>query len=210
MNVRKVTKIIMLMEEKWPKPVTELNYSSPFELLLATILSAQSTDKQVNKVTKRLFKKYNQPGDFAEMKKDELAQEINSIGLYRNKSKFIIESSQLILKDFKGKVPDTRKELMRLPGVGRKTANVILASAFQKNAIAVDTHVFRVANRLGLVKTDKVVEVEKQLMNIIPEEKWSDLHHWLIFLGRRICKARNPHCNKCFLQDYCEYYNSSK
>ncbi|AZO95385.1 endonuclease III [Halocella sp. SP3-1] len=210
MNVRKVTKIIMLMEEKWPKPVTELNYSSPFELLLATILSAQSTDKQVNKVTKRLFKKYNQPGDFAEMKKDELAQEINSIGLYRNKSKFIIESSQLILKEFKGKVPDTRKELMRLPGVGRKTANVILASAFQKNAIAVDTHVFRVANRLGLVKTDKVVEVEKQLMNIIPEEKWSDLHHWLIFLGRRICKARNPHCNKCFLQDYCEYYNSSK
>lgn len=210
MNGRKVTKIIMLMEEKWPKPVTELNYSSPFELLLATILSAQSTDKQVNKVTKRLFKKYNQPGDFAEMKKDELAQEINSIGLYRNKSKFIIESSQLILKEFKGKVPDTRKELMRLPGVGRKTANVILASAFQKNAIAVDTHVFRVANRLGLVKTDKVVEVEKQLMNIIPEEKWSDLHHWLIFLGRRICKARNPHCNKCFLQDYCEYYNSSK
>lgn len=210
MNSKKVAKIIILMENKWPKPVTELNYSTPFELLIATILSAQSTDRQVNKVTKQLFKKYNQPGDFAEMKKDELAQEINSIGLYRNKSKFIIESSRIILEEFRGKVPDIRKELMRLPGVGRKTANVILASAFQKNAIAVDTHVFRVANRLGLVKTDKVVEVEKQLMNIIPEEKWSDLHHWLIFLGRRICKARNPHCNKCFLQDYCEYYNSSK
>ncbi|ACL69833.1 endonuclease III [Halothermothrix orenii] len=198
--------LIKYFEDRYPAPDTELNFSTPFELLIATILSAQSTDRQVNKVTKKLFKKYKNPGDFASLDRKTLEREINSIGLYRNKSKYIIEVSNILIKEYGGKVPGTRKELLKLPGVGRKTANVVLACAFNKKTFPVDTHVFRISNRLGLVSAKRTNEAEKQLMEVIPEEKWVDMHHWLIFHGREVCKARNPACHFCELKPFCNYY----
>ncbi|MFW6014867.1 MAG: endonuclease III [bacterium] len=200
-----IKKIIELLSKKYPEPKTELIHKTPFELLIATILSAQSTDKQVNTVTAKLFKKFNKPEDFIKLSKTELEKYINSIGLFRNKSKYIIESSKIIIDKFKGKVPDNRQDLMKLPGVGRKTANVVLGCAFNKNTFAVDTHVFRVSNRIGLVNSDNVSKVEKELMLSIPEEKWVDMHHYLIFHGRQVCKARNPDCQKCCIKIYCKY-----
>ncbi len=200
--------IINMLETRYPEPETALNFSTPFQLLIATILSAQSTDKQVNKVTKELFQKYNSPEAFAGLKREKLEKEINSIGLYRNKSKYIINTSRTLLEKYGGKVPTTRKELMKLAGVGRKTANVLLACAFKKNAFPVDTHVYRVANRIGLTNSKNVKGVEEELMELIPEEKWADMHHWLIFHGREICKAQNPDCDSCKIADYCRYHNS--
>ena len=198
--------IIDVLGDKYPAPETELNHNSPFELLVATILSAQTTDVQVNKVTEELFKEYNSPDDFARLSPEELADEIKSIGLYRNKSKFIVESSRIILADFDGQVPRNFTDLLKLPGVGRKTASVVLVGAFSTPAFPVDTHVFRVSNRLGLADSDSVEEVEEQLKSLIPEELWADMHHWLIFHGREVCKARNPKCEICQLKDYCNYY----
>jgi len=210
MTSTNVKEIIKLLSKEYPEAETELNYTSSFELLIATILSAQTTDKQVNKVTASLFIKYNKPEDFHKLNEEILQKEISSIGLYRNKSKYIVKTSKILLEDFNGEVPDNRKDLMKLPGVGRKTANVLLSCAFNKNAIAVDTHVFRVANRLGIVKGDKVYQVEEQLMGKVPEEKWSDMHHWLIFHGRRVCKAQNPDCQSCVLSQYCSYFQKKK
>lgn len=206
MTAKDLEQIMTILAEKYPEPKTELNFSTPFELLVATILSAQSTDKQVNKVTERLFKKYNKPEDFANLERSELEKEINSIGLYRNKSKYIIETSKILLDKYGGRVPVSRRELTKLPGVGRKTANVLLACAFARNTIPVDTHVFRVANRLGLANSDRVDQVEEELMKAVPEDSWADMHHWLIFHGRKTCKARNPECNRCELKVYCKYY----
>ncbi len=203
---RKVEKILEILADRYPVPKTTLNFSSPFELLIATIMSAQTTDKQVNRITKELFKDYNRPEDFYKMKQEELEEKICSIGLYHNKSKYIIETSKIILTDYQGQVPDTREELMKLPGVGRKTANVLLVCAFGINTIPVDTHVFRVANRIGLADSENVVGVEKQLQDKISENLWGDLHHWLIFLGRDICKARRPNCKVCPINYLCEYY----
>ncbi|MFW6281521.1 MAG: endonuclease III [bacterium] len=205
MNKKTIIELIKRLKKEYPDAKTELNYSTPFELLVATILSAQTTDKQVNKVTAELFKKYNKPEDFANLKTSILEKEINSIGLYKNKSRFLIESSKIIISEYNGDVPENRKDLMSLPGVGRKTANVLLACVFNKNAIAVDTHVFRLANRLGFANTDNVREVEESLMEKIPEKLWADMHHYLIYHGRRVCKARNPLCNQCILIDLCEY-----
>lgn len=210
MTSTNVKEIIRLLSKEYPEAETELNYTTSFELLIATILSAQTTDKQVNKVTSSLFMKYNKPEDFYQLEKEILQKEINSIGLYKNKSKYIIETSKIILEEFNGEVPDNRKNLMKLAGVGRKTANVLLACAFNKNAIAVDTHVFRVANRLGIVKSNKVYQVEEQLMRKIPEEKWADMHHWLIYHGRQVCKAQNPDCQNCVLSHYCNHFNFKK
>lgn len=204
----KITKIINIFKEKYPDPESALNYNSEFELLIATILSAQTTDKQVNKVTSKLFNKYNTPEDFASLKPEELEQEINSIGLYRNKSKYIVKTANKLIDDYKGVVPDTRKKLVELPGVGRKTANVVLSCAFTKDAFPVDTHVFRLANRIGLVKADKVRKVEEGLMEVIPKKYWSQMHHWLIFHGREVCKAQNPKCNKCKIKKFCDYYQN--
>ncbi|MFW6281498.1 MAG: endonuclease III domain-containing protein, partial [bacterium] len=148
--------------------------------------------------------------DFAKLDEEKLQKEINSIGLYRNKSKYIIKTSKNIIEKFNGKVPDNRKDLLQLSGVGRKTANVILACAFRKNAIPVDTHVFRVSNRIGIAEADKVSGVEKQLMHNIPEELWADMHHWLIFHGRRVCKAQNPDCNNCVISNQCQYYSKGE
>jgi len=205
---KNVEEIINYFKEKYPEPETALNYKTPFQLLIATIMSAQTTDVQVNKVTKELFEKYKKPQDFAELDTKELQKEIQSIGLYKNKSKYIIESSKMIVEDFDGKVPTNRKDLVKLPGVGRKTANVVLANAFDRETIAVDTHVFRVANRLGLVDTDKRDQVEQDLMEVVPENYWTKFHHWLIFHGREICKARNPLCDKCEIKSYCDYYQN--
>jgi len=203
-----VEKMIEYFKEKYPEPESALNYETPFQLLVATIMSAQTTDVQVNKVNKKLFKKYSTPQDFAQLSYKDLQEEIQSIGLYKNKSKYIIESSKLIVENYEGEVPKTRKELVKLPGVGRKTANVVLANAFGWETIAVDTHVFRVANRLGLVDTDKRDQVEQDLMKVVPENYWTKFHHWLIFHGREICKARNPLCDKCQISDYCDYYQN--
>lgn len=207
MNKIRYKRIMDKLAAEYPEAKTELNFTTPFELLVATILSAQTTDRQVNKVTAELFKKYNTAEDFARLTPEELAEEIKSIGLYRNKSRFIIEASKILLEKYDGEVPASREELMKLPGVGRKTANVILSSAFNRAAIAVDTHVFRVANRIGLANSDDVLGVEKQLMERVPESLWSKLHHWLIFHGRRVCKARNPACSSCVLKEDCFYYN---
>ena len=202
----KIKKIIDVFSKKYPNPESALNYNNEFELLIATILSAQTTDKQVNKVTAKLFEKYNSPEDFASLSPENLQKEIQSIGLYRNKSKYIIKTAQTIINDFAGKVPNTRQELLKLTGVGRKTANVVLSCAFTKDAFPVDTHVFRLANRIGLVKSDKVREVEDGLMELIPQKYWSKMHHWLIFHGREICKAQTPLCNDCDISEYCNYF----
>lgn len=208
MENQKIKEIINFFQKKYPKPRTKLKFNSPFELLVATILSAQTTDKQVNKVTDQLFARYYKPEDFSKLKADELQEKIKSIGLHHSKSKYIIESSKMILQVFNGQLPQKREELMRLPGVGRKTANVVLASAFNKTVIAVDTHVFRVANRLGIVKAANVKQTEKQLMAVVPEELRVDIHHWFIFHGRSTCKARKPDCQNCMISKYCDHYQN--
>ncbi len=203
----KVEKLIELFSKHYPEPGTALKFSTPFELLIATILSAQTTDVQVNKVTEQLFKEYNTPKDFLKLSQDELEKKINSIGLYRNKSKYILKTARILTEQYDGEVPKTRKELLELSGVGRKTANVVLANAFFKAAFPVDTHVFRVSARLGLSSGVNVDQTEKELTEIIPKKYWIDFHHWLIDHGRAICKAQNPDCENCFASDLCSYYN---
>ena len=181
-----------------------LNFSTPFELLVAVILSAQCTDERVNKITKELFKNYSTPEKTLTLTQEELEKLIFSCGLYKSKAKHILEASKDIVKKFGGEVPKTREELMSLAGVGRKTANVVYSVAFNGNAIAVDTHVFRVSNRIGLVKANNVLKTEKGLMKIIDEGDWSKAHHYLIYLGRSYCKAQKPNCEACPIKDLCE------
>lgn len=197
--------IINMLENEYKGMGCALNYSSPFELLVATMLSAQTTDITVNKATKILFEKYNKPEDFAIMTPEELEPFIKSCGFYKNKAKNIIEASKKIKKEFNGKVPNSLEELIKLPGVGRKTANVVLSNAFGKDAIAVDTHVFRVSNRIGLANAKDVYQTEEQLMKNIPKEYWSRAHHWLIWHGRKICTARKPKCDICPIETLCNY-----
>jgi endonuclease-3 len=187
-----------------------LEFNNAFELLVAVILSAQCTDKQVNKCTRALFEKYSKPEDFAVLPEEELFSYIRGCGLYQTKGRNIIKTAKLLAEQYEGRVPEEREELMKLPGVGRKTANVVLSNAFGKNAIAVDTHVFRVANRIGLAKAADVLNTELQLMENIPEEKWSAAHHWLIWHGRLVCSARNPKCELCTLKDVCGEYAGSR
>lgn len=196
-------KILSLLEKNCPPPKTELNYSNSFELLVATILSAQTTDKQVNKVTERLFKKYSTPQDFYRLTPEELEEEIKNCGLYKNKSKNIICSSRRLIDEYEGKVPGSLEDLIKLPGVGRKTANVILANAFGVPAFPVDTHVQRVSKRLGLSRGNNPGKIEGELCRLIPREFWNKAHHWLIFLGRNFCSARKPRCQECFLRGLC-------
>ena len=206
----KVEKLVELFSEYYPEPGTALNHESPFELLIATILSAQTTDIQVNKVTKDLFKKYNSPEDLLQLSQKELEKKINSIGLYRNKSKYILKTCRILIEEFDGQVPETRKDLLKLSGVGRKTANVVLANAFFKAAFPVDTHVFRVSERLGLSSGKNVDQTEKELTKLIPKKYWIDFHHWLIDHGRALCKAQNPDCENCFASELCRYYKNQK
>ena len=200
-------KILEILEKHYEGATTALKYKTPFQLLIATILSAQCTDRQVNKITSKLFQKYPGPEDFARLSPEELEKDIYSCGFYRNKSRNIVKTSQILLKKYGGQVPQSIEELQELPGVGRKTANVVASNAFGMDAIAVDTHVFRVSNRLGLAHAKTPEETERQLMENIPKNKWSKAHHWLIQHGRRVCIARNPKCDQCFLAEYCEYYN---
>lgn len=203
----RIDKILLILNELYPEAKAELIYENPFQLLIATILSAQCTDKRVNKVTERLFKKYKGPEDFAKVEQKELENDIKECGLFRNKSKNIIGACRDIVEKHDGKLPDEFEKLVELPGVGRKTANVILANAFGKPAFAVDTHVFRLARRLGLSDKKDVLGVEKDLMKKVPKELWIKAHHWLIHHGRRVCKARSPKCSECSLKGLCLYFN---
>ena len=207
--MKRRTKIILdILEEMYPDARCELNYETPFQLLVATILSAQTTDKKVNKVTETLFKDYPSLVDFLTISNDELEERIKEIGLYRNKSKNIILMCNQLIQKFNGEVPNTMEELITLAGVGRKTANVVLSNAFNVPSIAVDTHVFRVSNRLGLASSDNVLEVEMQLRKEIVKSRWSKTHHLLIFHGRYCCTAQRPKCAECRLKEYCVYYKN--
>lgn len=180
-----------------------LHYATPFELLIAVMLSAQCTDKRVNVVTTELFKKYNTPESMARLSAEELEPMIRSCGLSKTKAKNIVHTCQLLMDEYESNVPETVQELQKLPGVGRKTANVVASVAFGVPAIAVDTHVYRVSNRTGLAHASTVTVTEEQLMEVIPMEKWSQAHHWLIWHGRNFCTARQPKCHDCFINDVC-------
>lgn len=198
------------LQEKNPHPETELNYQTPFELLIAVILSAQATDVSVNKATKRLFKVANTPKGILSLGEDELKQHIKSIGLFNSKAANIIKTCKRLLEDYQGVVPDNREALESLPGVGRKTANVILNSAFNEPTIPVDTHVFRVANRTGLARGSTPLSVEKKLLKRIEPKFLQHAHHWLVLHGRYVCTARKPHCPQCLICDLCEYPNKTE
>lgn len=206
---KKISEILKRLGKEYAgTPQTMLRFSSPFELLVATILSAQTTDVQVNKVTASLFKKYSTVQMFADTKPEKLAKDIASVNFYRNKAKNINNAAKMILKSFGGKVPDAMEELVTLPGVARKTANIVLSSAYGKNeGIAVDTHVKRLANRLGLTKHDDPVKIENDMMPITPRKEWGSVSHLLIFHGRKICQARNPKHEACVLSDICPSKN---
>ncbi len=205
---KEVIEILDKLTEIHPNAHCELVHKTPFELLVATILSAQCTDVRVNLVTEEMFKKYNTPQAFKDLTLKEIEKEIKTCGLYKSKAKKIKETSTIITDEYNGKVPDTLEELVKLPGVGRKTAGVVLSNAFDVPAIAVDTHVFRVSNRIGIVKEKTTEKTEFALMKAIPKERWTHSHHLLIFHGRRICKARKPECENCNITEYCNFYKT--
>ena len=202
--MEKVKEIINTLEKIYPEAKTALKFENPFQLLIATILSAQTTDERVNKVTSTLFKKFKKPDDFVKVSLDEIMKEIKSVNFYRNKAKNIKKLCEILVKEFNGKVPDKIEELIKLPGVARKTANVVLSQAYGKaEGIVVDTHVKRVSNRIGLTENIEPEKIEKDLMKIIPKEKWIDFSFRLILFGRNICKAKNPDCKNCPLNKIC-------
>ncbi len=205
MDQQQVKSILDQLELDYPEAKPALHFGTPFELLVAVILSAQCTDKRVNEVTKELFQVANTPEQFAVMDQEELEKRIYTCGFYHNKAKHIIEASRSIVEEFGGKVPDTLEDLQRLAGVGRKTANVVYAVAFHGDAIAVDTHVFRVSNRIGLATAKDVLHTELQLMENIPKERWSVSHHLLIYHGRNVCKSQRPNCAGCHISQWCRY-----
>jgi endonuclease-3 len=205
MDATKISQLFTRLRAARPKPSTELRYLSPFELLVAVILSAQSTDKKVNEVTKRLFPVANTPEALLKLGEALLKDYIKTIGLYNAKARNLIKTCALLLERHGGDVPQDRAALESLPGVGRKTANVILNTAFGQPVIAVDTHIFRVANRTGLAPGKTVAEVELGLMAVTPEQFKQDAHHWLILHGRYMCTARKPRCADCLIHDLCEY-----
>lgn len=205
MNAEKRAEIFKRLRKQNPHPTTELNYRNPFELLIAVILSAQATDKSVNLATRELFKVARTPQKILALKESGLKEYIKTIGLYNSKAKNIIKTCKMLIEQHKGKVPEEREALQALPGVGRKTANVILNTAFGHPTIAVDTHIFRVSNRTGLAPGRNVLEVEKKLERVVPERYKKDAHHWLILHGRYTCVARRPRCGACVIEDLCEY-----
>lgn len=202
---QRTKEIVEILKETYPDAKCELNYETPLQLLVATILSAQTTDKKVNEVTESLFRDYPDLDAFLNITNDELEDRIKQIGLYRNKSKNLILMFRQLKENFNGEVPKTMEGITSLAGAGRKTANVVLSNAFGVPSIAVDTHVFRVSNRLGLAHSDNVLEVEKQLQKELPKKEWTLMHHMLIFHGRRCCTARKPKCEECPLNHICKY-----
>lgn len=205
MNPQIRSEIFTRLRAHNPAPTTELQYSSPFELLIAVILSAQATDKSVNKATVRLFKVAPTPQKMLVLGENKLSEHIKTIGLFNTKARNIIKTCALLLERHHGQVPEDRAALEALPGVGRKTANVVLNTAFGHATIAVDTHIFRVSNRTGLAPGKTVLEVEKKLLKFVPDEFKHDAHHWLILHGRYTCIARKPRCGSCVIEDLCEY-----
>jgi endonuclease-3 len=209
-NPAKRHEIFRRLRNSNPDPKTELEHHTPFELLVAVVLSAQATDKSVNIATRELFKDANTPAEILALGTQGLERYIKSIGLYRMKAKNVIETCRILIRDHAGQVPKTREELEKLPGVGRKTANVVLNVAFGEPTIAVDTHIFRVANRTRIAPGNDPLEVEQRLNKFVPEEFRRHAHHWLILHGRYVCVARKPKCPACIIRDLCEYSAKTK
>ena len=205
MNAAKRREIFLRLQAANPHPATELEYRTSFELLIAVVLSAQATDVSVNAATRQLFPVANTPQALLDLGEARLREYVQRIGLYQTKSKHIIQLCRILLERHGGEVPQTREELEALPGVGRKTANVVLNTAFGQPTIAVDTHIFRVSNRTGLAPGKTVLEVENKLLKVVPDEFKHDAHHWLILHGRYICRARKPKCGECIIESLCEY-----
>ena len=205
MNAEKRRRIFTRLRDRNPNPTTELNYSSPFELLIAVILSAQATDVSVNKATALLYPVANTPEKLLRLGRDQLRMHIRNLGLFNTKANNIIRTCELLLDRHAGQVPADRAALEALPGVGRKTANVVLNTVFGEPTIAVDTHIFRVSNRTGLARGGTVLAVERQLLKLVPEEFRCNAHHWLILHGRYVCQARKPRCEGCIIEDICEF-----
>lgn len=210
MNAQKRRAIFTRLRAENPKPTTELNYSTPFELLIAVMLSAQATDKSVNKATEKLFPVANTAQAIDELGETKLKKYIQTIGLFNSKAANIIKTCKILIEQHNGEVPRTRAELEALPGVGRKTANVVLNTAFGEPTIAVDTHIFRAANRIGLAPGKTPLAVEQALLKVVPDEFKQDAHHWLILHGRYICQARKPKCIACVIEDLCEYTHKTE
>ena len=205
MNKAKRAEIFHRLRDENPTPTTELRYDSPFELLIAVMLSAQATDVSVNKATEKLFPVANTPAAIYSLGENKLKNYIKTIGLFNTKAKNVIKTCRILIEEHASQVPNTREALEALPGVGRKTANVVLNTAFREKAMAVDTHIFRVSNRTGIAPGKNVLEVEKKLMKFVPDEYLLDAHHWLILHGRYTCIARKPRCGSCVISDLCEY-----
>lgn len=205
-NATSVSIILKKLRKLYPDAECALLHANPFELLIATILSAQCTDKRVNMITPALFAKANTPEKILRLGEKKLSELIKTCGLYQAKTRNILAACRMLVDDYGGEVPDKLEELVKLPGVGRKTANVVISNAFDTPAIAVDTHVFRVSQRLGLAKAKSPEQVERQLMEVIPKTDWSEAHHLLIHHGRNLCRARNPLCERCPLQTECWFF----
>ena len=204
-----INKIFSLLQKQFPNPKTSLKYRNKFTLLIAVLLSAQCTDKNVNNVTKNIFKQYYKPNDYVKLGIKKITKLIKSIGLYNNKAKNIFNLSKQILQKYNGRIPNTFEDLYELPGVGRKTANVVLNEAFQRPTIAVDTHIFRVANRIQLAPGKNPDEVERKLLKIIPKKYIRKAHHQLLLHGRYTCKARKPVCFECIINKFCKFKNKT-
>ena len=206
MKNKDVVKVLDILKETYPEAGCALDYGNRFQLLISVVLSAQTTDKSVNKVTPLLFSKYPDPVSLASADETDVQEIIRTIGMYRTKAKNIIALSGKLALEFNGQVPGTMEELMSLPGVGRKTSNVVLAEGFGEQRIAVDTHVFRVSNRIGLAHEKDVLSTEEALMKAIPSDRWTEAHHLLIFHGRRICSSQRPKCDTCPINEYCNWF----
>lgn len=209
MNEKDINAIFEILQKENPNPITELHFNSPFELLIAVLLSAQATDVSVNRATEKLFKVANTPESMVALGEDKLREIIKTIGLFNTKARHVIQTSNILIEKYNGHVPKDREALEALPGVGRKTANVILNTAFGLPTIAVDTHVFRVSRRLGLSKGKTPLEVERDLVRVIPKAYLKDAHHWLVLHGRYICKAKKPLCLECPVAKFCAFYTHS-
>jgi len=205
MNAAKRHEIFLRLQQQNPHPTTELEFRTPFELLISVLLSAQATDISMNAATRQLYPVANTPQKMLDLGEEKLREYVQRIGLYKTKAKHIIQTCKILLEQHGGKVPQAREALEALPGVGRKTANVVLNTAFGEPTIAVDTHIFRISNRTGIAPGKDVVEVEKKLLKFVPDEFKQDAHHWLILHGRYICQARKPKCSQCIIENLCEY-----
>lgn len=209
MKSENIEKIFEILTQTITNPETELEYNNSFQLLVAVVLSAQATDKSVNIATKELFEICTTPQDFINLGEEKLKDYIKTIGLFNNKAKFIIETSKILVNKFNSKIPDNFEDLTSLPGVGRKSANVLLNVVFDKETIGVDTHIFRVSNRIGLVSAQTVEKTEEELLKVIPKDYLKNAHHLIVLHGRYVCKAKKPACNTCEIEKYCEYENKN-